>query len=168
MTATTMRHQPSRLLDTERRKAEKREAEQALWRWRFEDGPELTARQILLAALEYRGGDQTSLKYQQRIGAGRGRNDFMRMEATGDTYLDHTGTERADKRVVYPAAYEQAIRLEDRWRQWQTWPREGRHEWTHEQTIHYADNSTAVRERSTLTGEVRERMTIAPGGDACF
>jgi hypothetical protein len=45
---------------------------------------------------------------------------------------------------------------------------EDRHKWAAIERIHYADNSTAVRERSTLTGYVRERMISAPSGDLCF
>lgn len=41
-------------------------------------------------------------------------------------------------------------------------------EWSYERTIHYADNSTVHVERSSKTGKTRERMLVAPHGDACF
>ena len=69
-----------------------------------------------------------------------------------------------DDRAV--SARADAIR--DRFRRFVTYMTETRHDWEHVKDIAYADNSLAVIERSSLTGERRERMTLGPGGDACF
>lgn len=61
-----------------------------------------------------------------------------------------------------------ALRLIARHRRFCSYMRETRHGWQVIDTTHYADNSTEVTERSALTGETRNRMTIAPHGDACF
>ena len=45
----------------------------------------------------------------------------------------------------------------------EVWPR-----WEYVKTLYFADNSTEVVERSARDGSIRQRMTVAPSGDACF
>ena len=58
--------------------------------------------------------------------------------------------------------------LIDRYRRFCRWMEEDRHQWEYVTTTHYMDNSIEVTERSRLTGQTRNRMTLGPGGDACF
>lgn len=43
--------------------------------------------------------------------------------------------------------------------------KETRHRWQFVSEVHFADNSVEVIERSELTGETRQRMTVCPHGD---
>lgn len=70
--------------------------------------------------------------------------------------------------LVKTGVWRKMVKLSQRYCQFRQYMRETRHQWVVIQTINYADNSVEVVEQSTLTGETRQRMTVAPGGDVCF
>lgn len=98
------------------------------------------------------------------------RRLYLHLEGPTSGYCRHEYGRAAYAFADKPEArsIEEAAALLARYRRFCEWMREGRHDWTPEREIHYADNSTAVVERSALTGETRQRMTTPPSGDVCY
>lgn len=69
--------------------------------------------------------------------------------------------------LLQQGVWQKMVAVAKRYTRFRRYMTEVRHQWVVVQTYCFADNSEEVEEKSTLTGETRRRMTVAPHGDVC-
>lgn len=138
--------------------------------WGGVDGaPEPTAGQIVRSvATSGWAGHQRTYREVSSARIRNGYSDGWVRFTRPATFTDHGDGAKSGHGSQTMANRERAADLADRYGRFCQYMKEARHGWEEGRKVHYADNSVEVEERSQLTGEIRTRVLVHPGGDVCY